>query len=69
MSPLMKRSIAREAKRQALDNLILNGTPDERVNARSVRKAMSHSWDKREQQPGNFHRPPRKDGSQRFVMR
>jgi len=73
MSPQMKKLYAkvkqREARRQALDSLIMTGTADERSDARKTRKVLAQSWDKREQQPGNFHRPPRKDGTQRFVMK
>lgn len=69
MGTATRKAMARNAQRQAMDAMIVRKVPEgssaavrmqiegERQAARKARKAMANSWAKREQKPGNFHRP------------
>lgn len=69
MGTATKKALARSRQRATIDAMIVRKAPEgasdalkmqieaERIAARKARAAMSHSWGKREQQPGNFHRP------------
>lgn len=69
MGTATRKAQVRNDRRVSLDAMIVRKAPEgatesqkaainnERIAARAARKALANTWGRRENAPGNFHRP------------